>query len=212
LLALSATKATFVSNFPQFQHLIMYTFYDILEVDLQATADEVKAYRALQIRHHPDKTGSLPEAEQAKSAALRAAYDLTLPSPSTGIKGGASTFPDSTTWNYRTDSWSSTSSPQPTPSPPSPPKTFPQSLSVADGDWTFDISLQGTCQPYEWGSSYVFSSSYKVWVFMKVRKDPLRAYSDDPDVQLSVTGTPHSRSICKIESLHRTCMTEAGPE
>lgn len=45
-----------------------------------------------------------------------------------------------------------------------------------------------------------------------MRKDPLRTYSDDPDVQLSVTGTPHSRSLRKIESLHRTCTTEAGPE
>ncbi|KAF1921761.1 hypothetical protein BDU57DRAFT_406773, partial [Ampelomyces quisqualis] len=30
--------------------------------------------------------------------------------------------------------------------------------------------------------------------------------------QLSITATPHSRRIRKIESLHRSCMAESGPE
>ncbi|KAF2642325.1 DnaJ-domain-containing protein [Massarina eburnea CBS 473.64] len=59
----------------------MATYYDILEIPINSTADEVKrAYHRLVLIHHPDKTAHLPPHERDKRTILfreiQAAYEV----------------------------------------------------------------------------------------------------------------------------------------
>jgi DnaJ-class molecular chaperone len=59
-----------------------YKLYDVLEVDRNATEDEIKkAYRKLAIVHHPDKNKGDPEAD-AKFKEISNAYSV-LSNPET---------------------------------------------------------------------------------------------------------------------------------
>jgi curved DNA-binding protein CbpA len=207
------------------------THYDTLGVQRDATAEEIKkSYRSLQIRYHPDKTGSLPEQarkegarisqaanvayETLSDAELRAGYDATLPPPFKRARFdyGARTYFDpsslATAFNWQPPK----ASPPPSPWLPRPTaRLAPDTHNVLEGDWAFAISGFGNYSLFESGITTVTIEEYKIVMLMKIRRRPSKAMGN-PDVRISISSTPQGRCIYKIESLHRHIMTSAGPE
>jgi curved DNA-binding protein CbpA len=214
----------------------MANYYDTLKVSRDASLERIKkAYRAIQLANHPDKTQHLPEVQRANGEAISKAatvaheilsdptrrnmYDETLapmpgpvPQPQRAPNQQPPTPPTSPP-----KAPSKTYEPKPDHDPNQPPYTrahhtpgkFPTTVHIKER-FELHIALDGAYEPYEWAPNKFSEREDSITVYMSVRRKEL-ATSNHSDVAVSVRNTPAGRRITKIESFLTHMTTPTGP-
>ncbi|PVH93699.1 DnaJ-domain-containing protein [Periconia macrospinosa] len=217
------------------KHINGKTYYEILRLPTTCTVEEIKkAYKQLQLKHHPDKTRGLPQDERSASEALSKAINSAYEVLGDEYKRRSYDRSFCTSTTPPASSHPSTPSHQPKPpTPPTPPKTpkpqyhdesdrfspfepetTSQSLHFSSVRWKFSIHLNPRFESTTWGPNYTWDDENNILIFIKLAKQTPRAppILSPNDISLSISRTPDGRTITKLESYYKHRMTDQGPE
>jgi curved DNA-binding protein CbpA len=197
---------------------IRKTHYEVLGLPTNSTNEDIKrSYRALQLRYHPDKTGSLPQSEQrageAISKAANEAYEVLL---------------DEKARQAYDENLDSSNSPQDasaywhTPAPeherptneraPQPDPMYSNTLSVYRYGWDVSIEISQRFECQYWGPNYIWTDPESILFYVKVEERNDYDGTCQNDVHVTTFGTPGQRRVTKIESYFKHRTTEIGPD
>jgi hypothetical protein len=213
------------------------THYEVLGLPQTCTVEQIKSeYKRVQLRHHPDKTGSLPENErrtsEAISKAANVAYEVLLDPDARrrydqGLFGTSSYIyppgskPSSSSEEvprHKDKAYASTPEEEqayPPPPPYAPPKFFPNSLGYYSPQrWRVTVTPSARYTCFWWGPNCVVDNGDNILIYARLAdKGETYGMVVDKDVRVSVWETPVNYCISKIDSYykHRT-LAGGSPE
>ncbi|KAF2642329.1 DnaJ-domain-containing protein [Massarina eburnea CBS 473.64] len=219
----------------------MSTHYKALGVQVDCSLEEIKAaYKRIQLRHHPDKTGRLTPCQRTRSEAIskaaniayevladadaRRKYNQSLP----GTKQSSGNTHDTASNNERKSSrkepktecgdsgyrynaeYASREENWVPPPRPAPPQIYPNTLLYQSVRWEFFIELNARFDCCLWGTNYVWQEGETILIMAQLKETSSLRHGKD--VEIAVTRSPDSRRIMKVESYFKHCVKDNIPE